>query len=239
MASKLKGNIIVQHWSGPKHEWVRWAEKSVRKYCKTIGCEYELLTDFPLGDIVEQKKEKPYQVIQKLSVLGERFDKYEQLLLLDMDMVATPVAENVFNHKGIGRLHLVGMEQANASKNGRKWPNLYHEDYPMFFGNFIKLNRQQRRTLHAALVNNKEEIINKNFSEDGLPPNDEIILHHLFYLTGAFRYASDHNDIQVPHMRFCDLPEESHPNATFLHFCNSRKNQIPDVVRKLYGLSLL
>ena len=61
-------------------------------------------------------------------------------------------------------------------------------------------------------------------------------MHHLFHVTGILK---DHKELQLPHDRFCDLPEEAHKDATLLHFCNARKNNIPEVVRNLYGLEIL
>jgi len=36
----------------------------------------------------------------------------------------------------------------------------------------------------------------------------------------------DKNELQLPHDRFCDLPEEAAHNATLLHYCGNRKNQL-------------
>ena len=95
------------------------------------------------------------------------------------------------------------------------------------------LKKEYRKELRKAL---KKDIIDNNKSADGLPPNDEILMHHLFYVTGILK---DHKELQLPHDRFCDLPEEAHKDATLLHFCNARKNNIPEVVRNLYGLEIL
>jgi len=227
------GNIIVQHWCGDFPQWALQAEQTIRKYARTINSEYLLLKDYPMQEMVNQKQEKPWLVLQKLYVLNKEFDSYDNVLLLDMDMIATKNIDNIFDYEGIGRLHLKGMSDVNASKNGRKWSTLYHKNESMFFGNCVKLKKEYRKELRKAL---KKDIIDNNKSADGLPPNDEILMHHLFYVTGILK---DHKELQLPHDRFCDLPEEAHKDATLLHFCNARKNNIPEVVRNLYGLEIL
>ena len=90
----------------------------------------------------------------------------------------------------------------------------------MFFGNCLKFSREERINLREHL---KDDIIHKSISDDGLPPNDEIIMHHLIVKSVTLK---DKNELQLPHDRFCDLPEESAHNATLLHYCGNRKNQL-------------
>lgn len=226
-------NLIVQHWCGPSQRWAELAEQTIRMYSKNVGAEYHLIKDYPMGDMIAQKQSKPYLVLQKLYVLNEAFDHYDDVLLLDMDMIATKVMDNIFSYPGIGRLHKKGMSDINASKNGRKWPTLYKQGEPMFFGNCVKLNKHQRKELRSAL---KKDIIDNNMSSDELPPNDEILLHHLLSVTGILK---DQDILELPHDRFCDLPEEAHQDATLLHFCGGRKWKIEETIRNLYGLEIL
>ena len=116
-------------------------------------------------------------------ILNKKYDEYDSVLLLDMDMLYTGVIDDIFKYEGVGRLHKKGMTEANASKNGRKWPKLYNQGEPMFFGNCLKFSREERINLREHL---KDDIIHKSISDDGLPPNDEIIMHHLIVKSGAF-----------------------------------------------------
>ena len=84
-------NLIVQHWCGDFPQWTSMAEQTIRKYAKAINSEYLLLKDYPMMDIVKQKQEKPWLILQKLYVLSQKFDSYDNVLLLDMDMVAAIV----------------------------------------------------------------------------------------------------------------------------------------------------
>lgn len=213
-------NIILQHWNGPFQNWAQVCRFSIERYASRVDADYELLTGFPMGQWFNNTQSKPWLVIQKIFMLNEKYDDYDNVLMLDMDMLFTDKFDNIFNYPGVGRLHKKGMSEVNASKNGRKWPKLYTQGEPMFFGNCIKLTRKERIKLREGLSG---DILHNSMSNDGLPPNDEIIMHYLIVKTGALK---DKAVLEIPHARFCDLPEEADPNATLLHYCGSRKNQI-------------
>lgn len=215
-----KNNLIIQHWSGDLPKWAFLAEESIKKYCENIDCSYQRISDSNFIDIKINKNIKQTMSLQKMNILSDRWDEYDDVCMLDMDMVATKKCENIFKYTGIGRLHKKSMQSKNSSKNGKLWPNLYHQGLPMFFGNCIKFTKKERKELRSAI--DKEEIFN-SFSEQGVPPNDEILMHHLFYKTGII---SSKEVLELPHDRFCDLPEESHSEASLLHFCGPRKNSI-------------
>lgn len=218
-------NLIMQHWQGELPYWAKRCHDSVVKYADKVGAEYLLYDGYPMKRFFPNhiwQHRKPDQVVQKLWFFAEEFDKYEYVLMLDMDMLATEVYENIFGHEGYGRLHLVGMQAANKSKNGRKWPLLYQKGKPMFFGNCLKFNREERVALRNQMYRSSGELLLAT-STDQLLPNDEIMLHHLICKSGILEGKEN---LQLPHARFCDLPEEAHPEATFLHYCGGRKGQI-------------
>ena len=209
-------NLIIQHWNGPLPEWARLATQSIEKYAKACGAEYELVTGYPLG------KERGV-LAQKLISLDQKYFDFDQVLLLDTDMVATNTYDNIFNHDGIGRLHLRGMESEQGSRNGRKWPYYWQKDWPMFFGNFIKMDKFTRTKI-APFLPKSEDFV--KYKHEGEEPNDEIILSWMM------RQASWFMPAQVDHPRFCDLPEEAASNATLIHFCGGRKRNIIQWIRQ-------
>lgn len=224
-------NLILQYWTGPLPEWARLAMKSIELYAKDIGADYQLVSGWPLGEFRGT-------VSQKICLVKEEYDSYDDVLMLDTDMVYSGVADDAFQYDGIGRFHMKAMGSQGASKQGRYWPNLYKEGSPLFFGNFVKLTRQQRITLRSALPT--EEFVLANKSDPSLsrfntsmPPNDEQTLHYMIHTS-----KMNANNF-VPHNRFCDLPEESHPMATLMHFCNDRKNNIINYIRNKHELRLL
>ena len=224
-------NLILQYWTGPLPEWARLAMKSIELYAKDISVDYQLVSGWPLGEFRGT-------VSQKICLVKEEYDSYDNVLMLDTDMVYSGIADDAFQYDGIGRYHLKAMSSHLSSKQGRYWPRLYKQDSPLFFGNFIKLNREQRITLRAALPN--EEFVSANKSDPRLsrfntsmPPNDEQTLHYMIHTSGMTA------DNFVPHNRFCDLPEESHAMATLMHFCNDRKNNIINYIRNKHPLKIL
>ena len=224
-------NLILQYWTGPLPEWARLAMKSIELYAKDISVDYQLVSGWPLGEFRGT-------VSQKICLVKEEYDSYDNVLMLDTDMVYSGIADDAFQYDGIGRYHLKAMSSHLSSKQGRYWPRLYKQDSPLFFGNFIKLNREQRITLRTALPN--EEFVSANKSDPRLsrfntsmPPNDEQTLHYMIHTSGMTA------DNFVPHNRFCDLPEESHPMATLMHFCNDRKNNIINYINNKHQLKIL
>ena len=219
MESMMK-NIILQHWHGDIPRWANICKNSIEDYSRRIEADYELLQGFPMGDWFPNTKTKPWLVIQKIFMLNEKYDEYDNVLMLDMDMLFTGKLDNIFIHNGVGRLHKVGMRNISGSKNGRKWPKLYTRQQPMFFGNCVKFTREQRINLRKEL---NTDVIHNSMSSDGLPPNDEIIMHYLIVQSGIL---DNKTKLEIPHDRFCDLPEEAAPDATLVHYCGNRKNYI-------------
>ena len=91
-------NIILQHWNGTKTFWVVKCENSIRKYADDIDADYELLSGFPMGDWFPNFNTKPWLVVQKLFMLNEKYDEYDNVLLLDMDMLYTGVIDDIFKY---------------------------------------------------------------------------------------------------------------------------------------------
>jgi len=229
-------NLIFQHWvnlnnSNTLPRWAEIAMGSIRSYAEHVGSDYILVDGYPLG------KERGV-VAQKLFMLDEKFDEYDDVLLLDTDMVASRKhKQNAFDEPGVGRLHLKAMSGAKNSKQGRHWPGMYKQGAPIFFGNFIKLTREQRITLRNFMPS--IELIKNNMGDkrasrylNSNPPNDEQCLHWMIWQSGIFDHMS-HDDLMVNHNKYCDMPEECSNDATLIHFCGSRKNNIEQYSRNI------
>ena len=211
-------NLILQHWNGTLPPWAIKCKESIQGYAETIGADYKLLSGYPFVKPPSKFEIKPWTVIQKIHMIHESYDDYENVLMLDMDMLATKHVDDIFKYEGIGRLHRKSMSGLNNSRS-RLWPALYVKGKPAFFGNCVKLNRYERIQMRS--VCDLDEILAA--SNGDTPPNDEIIMHHLMCKSNVL----DNKDVlELPHDRFCDLVEEAHPKATLLHFCGPRKNSI-------------
>ena len=89
-------NIILQHWTGELGPLELASKANMEKYAKQCGAEYELI----LGNQFHPKLHGCYQ---KLIMLDKRFDKYQDTLMVDLDMfVVKDVKDNVFAVPGVG-----------------------------------------------------------------------------------------------------------------------------------------
>lgn len=240
-------NIILQHWNGDMPEWAKLAEKTVRDYCERIGCEYELLRGHPMG---EDWGPNP----QKLAYLLEKYDEYDQTLMIDMDMIASKSSRNVFDIEQVGVIHERAMKDDGSSLTPDAARPLFKKGEYIFFGNFIKLHKEQRIKAREHL--DKEYIA--SVLKDKYA-GDETVLAYLLWKSEALKGktieevcmrcgGTSHEDIHFrKHNRldrkFANLSNDSKrdpisgsdKDAVFIHFGQSRKNNIPSAVKEIYG----
>jgi len=245
-------NLILQHFEGTMPEWAYYCEKTVKRYAEMTGADYQLIRGFPMG------KELGFTP-QKLCLLLEKYDEYDQVCMIDMDTIATKRYQSFWNRPEIGVLHdraIAGPKALNAvtrkphpSKTPEAAPNLYKQGSWCFFGNWIKLNREQRQELrkHWNQKLFEESLVDKH-------PGDEVILHYLFHqskiLDGKhprdvcmrtdYRDGEDLCNLKFREdsrwdKKFCNQPEDSDPDASLIHFCAGRKRQIVSAVKSIYG----
>ena len=89
-------NIILQHFDGELRELDKLSIKNIQNYAKMVGAEYRLITGKPFRKHLTSPCQKVY-------MLDSEFDKYDQVLMLDIDMFAPKgMTENIFNETGVG-----------------------------------------------------------------------------------------------------------------------------------------
>jgi hypothetical protein len=173
-------------------------------------------------------------------MLDERYDGYDQVLMLDMDMVATEVYEDAFARPEIGVLHDRAMQ--GTSKTPAGGPGLYKKGAHVFFGNFVKFGKAQRTSLrrHLDIPMLEQEIVNPY-------TGDEIALHYLLYQSGILDGLSyedvcmrcsgtspedicfrDHNRYDRV---FCNMRRDCDKNASLVHFIRNEKKDILDFLK--------
>ena len=239
-------NIILQHWNGDLPKWAQLAERTVRDYANDIGVEYELVRGHPLGKAMGPTP-------QKLCYLLEKYDKYEYTLMIDMDMIATKQRYNVFDIPQIGVIHGRAMKDDGSSMTPTAAPELYKKGEYIFFGNFIKLHRDQRIALREYL--DIDYIAPRTLNKYA---GDETVLHYLIHKSGVLKDktieevcmrcgGTSYKDIHYrKHNRldrkFANLSTASNPlvdgsdkDAVFIHFGQARKNNIVNAVKEMYG----
>ena len=239
-------NILLQHWNGDLPKWAQLAERTVRDYANDIGVEYELVRGHPLGKAMGPNP-------QKLCYLLEKYDKYEYTLMIDMDMIATKQRYNVFDIPQIGVIHGRAMKDDGSSMTPTAAPELYKKGEYIFFGNFIKLHRDQRIALREYL--DIDYIAPRTLNKYA---GDETVLHYLIHKSGVLKDktieevcmrcgGTSYKDIHYrKHNRldrkFANLSTASNPlvdgsdkDAVFIHFGQARKNNIVNAVKEMYG----
>ena len=90
-------NIILQHFAGDLRDLDKLSIENIKSYAAQIDADYELILGFPF---------RPHLTApcQKVHMLNEKYDKYDKVLMLDIDMFITKgLKENVFETEtGIG-----------------------------------------------------------------------------------------------------------------------------------------
>lgn len=237
----MSHNIILQHYDGFQPVWALAAEKTVRNYASEVGAIYEFVQGLPCG-----KEAGPYA--QKLHMLDEKFDEFDQVLMLDMDVIATNVYDNIFDIPQIGVLHSRAMKNPESVNQGDDWKinPLYKQGKPLFFGSVIKLDRDMRIKMRKHLDWDYFNYVVKN--QYG---SDELIMHYCLHKSGVLedksfyemcmrRDGPDLDNIRVRDYdrydkRFANQPEDSDLNASLIHFCAARKRMILPTVKKIFG----
>ena len=164
-------NIILQHWTGEMNELCLLSSKNIEKYAKKVGADYRLLR----GNIFRAYLSPP---CQKIYMLDEEFDEYDNVVMLDPDMFTRDgMEDDIFdeNITGIGKV--TDVQERLARSMVRQHPRLANINYPYWGGAVRKIDRITRQKLRSYI--NNEEM--KHFSGQG-HGEDEGILHRLAVL---------------------------------------------------------
>ena len=194
-------NIILQHFNGELRPLDKLSIENITEYATLVGAEYRLILGKPFRSHLTDP-------CQKVHLINEEFDDYDQVLMLDIDMFAPKnMIENVFDVAGIGlyeetqrRLHarLAAEHPLHASKN-----------IPYWGGAIYKLDRNSRIKLRKGLGDNESWMLpyNKPYNFE-----DEGIMHSLAVKTG-FKPDKPYMDRKWCQCSFLPNPE----NAGFIH----------------------
>ena len=166
-------NIILQHWSGHVDELVRKSTESIEGYAKHIGVEYKFIQGNVFKPHLMNRMTLPYQ---KLHYLDEKWDVYDDLVMVDADMfVRKGVTENIFDCTGIGRHTQIQTNlRKGLSTNYGSWGR---ESAPYWGGSVIKLTRKQRQLFRSLLTDEICSIFGGSYQDEG-------VLHILGNLAG-------------------------------------------------------
>ena len=114
--------------------------KNMQKYAEFVGADYELIRGKPF-------REHLTGACQKIYMLDEKYDNYDQVLMVDIDMF-TPkgMMTNVFKVPGIGLY-----ADVQKSLHRKMIPMGGSMAHPYWGGAIYKMNAETRQTLRAGL----------------------------------------------------------------------------------------
>ena len=154
-------NIILQHWTGTLGPLELASKANMEKYAKQCGAEYELI----LGNQFRSWLSPP---CQKLIMLDERFDKYEDVLMVDLDMfVVKGVKDNAFDVPGVGLNSATQKTLFDSMLKHKKYKKYLYKDGPFWGGAFWKFTNAERKQLRKFIVDSELKIFNNNFMDEG------------------------------------------------------------------------
>ena len=166
-------NIILQHFNGNLRELDVLSVDNIKKYAKMVGAEYHLVTGKPF-------REHLTSPCQKVHMLDEEFDGYDQVLMLDIDMFAPiNMKENIFDLPGIGLY--ADTQQGLHRRLAKQRPAVASINIPYWGGAISKLDNASRKKLRSGLGNDESwmDYYNKPYHYE-----DEGIIHTLAFKTG-------------------------------------------------------
>ena len=157
-------NIILQHWTGDIPEIVALSSKNIEKYADGLGVHYRLLR----GQVF---RENLTSACQKVFMLDESWDDYDQVVMLDPDMfVVSGMSENVFELKGNGIEHRKSFQRMRA-----RFPALVNGRYPFWGGAIYRFNQVERESMRKHIRDS--EML--KFGTKRNDTEDEGIMHRL------------------------------------------------------------
>lgn len=130
-------NIILQHFDGELRELDKLSIDNISSYAERIGADHQLVTGKPFASHLTAP-------CQKAIVIDERWDDYDNVLMVDPDMFVTKSNnENVFDVRGYGshgptqvRLKQRLVEIGRIAAQAAYWA-----------GSFYKFDRQTRQRI--------------------------------------------------------------------------------------------
>jgi hypothetical protein len=194
-------NIILQHFDGKLRELDKLSMANIQEYAELVGAEYRLIEGRPFNKELTAPCQKVYMI-------HPEFDKYDDVLMLDIDMFAPKgMTTNVFEEPGVG---LYGPVQQNLHRKlVHQYGFLGSINTPYWGGAIYKMSKKLRVALRNADVLDKTWMLKFN---QPYHFEDEGIFHVLAYRAGI-NSRGTHMDPKWCQCSFLPNPEK----AGFIH----------------------
>lgn len=158
-------NIILQHFDGKLRELDKLSILNISAYADFVGAEYKLIVGKPFREYLTAP-------CQKVHMINEEFDSYDEVLMLDIDMfVPKNMKINVFKEQGVG-MHNTVQEKLHIQLV-KTYGTLGSMDAPYWGGAIYKMSRELRQKLRAALNDSNDKWMLKfnklyHFEDEGI-----------------------------------------------------------------------
>lgn len=204
-------NIILQHFDGELRELDKLSMANIKNYAEMVGADYRLVTGRPFRKHLTSPCQKVY-------MLDQEWDEYDQVLMLDIDMFAPKgMKDNVFLEKGIGLYE--DTQKRLHNKIAHTYPMIANVNTPYWGGAIYKLNKKTRQILRKELGGNEGWMLHYNqlyhFEDEG-------IMHSLAFKSG-FNPKNAYLDRRWCQCSFLPNPER----AGFIHVRTKIKPEGP------------
>lgn len=147
-------NIILQHFDGNLRELDKLSIENIKNYSIHVGAEYQLITGKPF---------RPHLTppCQKVIAIDERFDSYDNVVMLDIDMFAPRrIKHNIFEVTGIGVYSEI--QKLLHNKLVERYKKISSLSAPYWGGSIYKFTKEQRIQLRNHLGNDESWMNNYN-----------------------------------------------------------------------------
>lgn len=174
--------LLLQHWNGKLGELEEASRKNMQAYAIKCGADYKLLRGTPFDAKLSPQS-------QKMAAFDEKYDEYDVVVMLDIDMFTRKgMDKNIFTDEtGIGRHH--GIQTDLRQKLFYKFPLLCDPNYPYFGGSCYRLTREIRQKFRKHFYLSEMTQFSGNY-------NDEGIMHRCAVLSGLKEYPGIYFDRQ-------------------------------------------
>ena len=194
-------NIILQHFDGELRELDRLSIMNIQAYAEMVGADYRLVTGKPFRRYLTSP-------CQKVHMLNEEWDDYDDVLMLDIDMFAPKnMTVNIFKQPGMGLYEDVQKRLHN--RLATSYPMQASSIHPYWGGAIYKFSKDMRIKLRSGLGGDESWMVhyNKPYQYE-----DEGIIHTLA-VKSNFRPREPYLNKKWCQCSFLPNPE----NAGFIH----------------------
>lgn len=153
-------NIILQHYDGTLGKLEELSVANIKRYAEKCGADHELVLGKPVSP-------KLCVQSQKLCMLDEKYDDYDMVVMVDIDMFERKgQTENVFTDTtGIG-MYADIQQQLHRGLN-RTFPMLSSLDAPYWGGAIYRLTLEERKRLRKVMDIDELTAFNVHFVDEG------------------------------------------------------------------------